>query len=676
MRIFSASLARQEAQIAEAVPTILEDCPAAAVLPDASLASMHAFGRSLNFSEARVEALILNASVSHVKLGNSSLKITLRSDPEDRRTRSLLTREFRKDEYGLLQTASNTGGQMLDIGGHVGTTAIFYALLHPGAKVYSFEPAPVSYFYFVWNAWANSVPARSLSIFNFALSADGRPISFEYSPDDTTSAKDVRMGATWGSVAKVRSTVQTVKLDQLLRACRIDDVRFVKLDCEGCEFDLVPANERFFRENRVATIVGEFHQWRAWDKHVQRGGASIERSRIASTRDALCSRPRTSVRMKYLSCEGDAPVLPAASWTPPQPNATAAPLVVEATVDACDFPPCDDARPPANVVPPSNTRPSIRTNLTRELLQHVEPRYRPMCRAMLRGRGFSFAQAWQDWYLFWNLFSDRLTWGEGTYVDIGTNHPTRISNTLFFDKCLGWRGVCFEPQAQYHAAIRENRSCTLIPSCVVGSEAALGGHLRPRCHGSACDGSMKLVRSTDSDALRCVSARRVLPSLLGDLRKGVGNGRQAGKATIDLLTVDIEGMEGEVLRCFPFDEFNVRAVLIETNKAGNLRAVDRFFHRHDFVNVETFTSGSRQGDRPNAGWLDNLYVRRERKAVLPPWQNELTTSATDRHIYYRCSHASAEFRAQWCMPWYSWDPRPAVQQNHWTECAAATPREE
>ena len=102
------------------------------------------------------------------------------------------------------------------------------------------------------------------------------------------------------------------------------------------------------------------------------------------------------------------------------------------------------------------------------LLARVEPEYKPLCRKMVTGGAFSFAQAWQDWWLFHNLFSDRLTWGEGTYVDIGTHAPESLSNTLFFDKCLGWsRSVCFEPNPAHHAAIKSKRSCALVPHCVL-----------------------------------------------------------------------------------------------------------------------------------------------------------------------------------------------------------------
>ena len=89
-----------------------------------------------------------------------------------------------------------------------------------------------------------------------------------------------------------------------------------------------------------------------------------------------------------------------------------------------------------------------------------------MCSDILYGRPASFAQAWQDWYLFHNIFPDRLEWGGGFYVEIGVWNPIMTSNTLFFDKCLGWSGVCFEPNENWWPAIQRERSCKLVRNCV------------------------------------------------------------------------------------------------------------------------------------------------------------------------------------------------------------------
>jgi len=84
-----------------------------------------------------------------------------------------------------------------------------------------------------------------------------------------------------------------------------------------------------------------------------------------------------------------------------------------------------------------------------------------------------------------------------------------------------------------------------------------------------------------------------------------------GQSVVDLMSIDIEGAEADVLRCFPFDKIHVRFVLIETNK-HDMRKVDGFFSAHGFANMATFPGfDTRQG----AWGLDNLYMR---NPLVPP----------------------------------------------------------
>lgn len=252
-----------------------------------------------------------------------------------------------------------------------------------------------------------------------------------------------------------------------------------------------------------------------------------------------------------------------------------------------------------------------------ELLKHVEQPYKHQCKSMLRGEAATFGQAWQDWYIFHNHFSHRTKWGDGTYVDIGTNEALSISNTLFFDKCLGWRGVCFEPQSTYHGGIRRNRGCTLIDRCVGGTgENAVSGHME----GMGADARFV---SGGKTTVTCVDPVQAVRPVLG-------------MRNVDLINIDIEGGESMVLNCFPLDGLKVEAVLIETNKA-DLREVDLFFHRHGFVNDQTFLNMDDHSG--GVSWLDNLYVRRSTPPVFPPSQ-------------YTCNHRN--HRNRWCGPWTPW----------------------
>ena len=176
------------------------------------------------------------------------------------------------------------------------------------------------------------------------------------------------------------------------------------------------------------------------------------------------------------------------------------------------------------------------------MLPNIEPEYREACEGILFGKPRSFSQGWQDWWMAHNIFSQRLTFGDGFYVEMGVWNPTFVSNTLFFDKCLGWRGVCFEPNPQWHALIRRNRSCTLVPHCAFDRNVSVALVKHGQSGGDA------FVQPTKAKAhsSRCVVAADALRSL------GHANTR------IDLLSIDIEGSEPEVIRscCCP-SRFNM-----------------------------------------------------------------------------------------------------------------------
>ena len=99
-------------------------------------------------------------------------------------------------------------------------------------------------------------------------------------------------------------------------------------------------------------------------------------------------------------------------------------------------------------MPAAPTFTSIPDAQIQALLPNIEAPFKATCEAILRGEARSLSQMWQDWWLVHNLFArekQELKWGDGFYVEMGVWDPLQASNTLFFDKCLGWKGVCFEP---------------------------------------------------------------------------------------------------------------------------------------------------------------------------------------------------------------------------------------
>lgn len=289
-----------------------------------------------------------------------------------------------------------------------------------------------------------------------------------------------------------------------------------------------------------------------------------------------------------------------------------------------------------------------RNALINELLPRIEEPFRATCEAIMRGQARSFAQAWQDWWLHHNLFGRRMTWGSGVYIEVGVWDPLHASNTLFFDKCLGWQGVCFEPNPKWHSRIRQNRSCTLVPHCVSSSNVSVN-FVRPgasggtahvaRKHSGAHAGAPVAASISGALRMRCV--------VLGEALAALGR----PDTVVDLLSVDVEGSEADVLRCFPWARHRPRAVLLETNQAGDLREVDRFFHRKGYVNRETFVNGElRPGGKLRPQWVDNLYVPHGGPTTVYPPAKSMSDLSCD-------SADEKRFRAQWCQPWMGWQPK-------------------
>ena len=81
---------------------------------------------------------------------------------------------------------------------------------------------------------------------------------------------------------------------------------------------------------------------------------------------------------------------------------------------------------------------------------------------------WEFSQYNQDWILFTNWLHTRGR--NGFYVESGANSPMRVSNTAFYDYCMGWQGLCVEPTQTYLQEIRDTRTCHLETVCLSNKE--------------------------------------------------------------------------------------------------------------------------------------------------------------------------------------------------------------
>ena len=135
----------------------------------------------------------------------------------------------------------------------------------------------------------------------------------------------------------------------------------------------------------------------------------------------------------------------------------------------------------------------------------------------------------------------------GYFIDLAANEPVQISNTRALERDYGWKGLCIEPNSRYWQALSQTRSCSLVTNPVSNVEEPMlmtergtfsssypstsrsGGHPRAEHTALRRAGLMK------------VQTRR-LDKLLTEHRT---------PATIDYLSLDVEGHEYEALLSFP-----------------------------------------------------------------------------------------------------------------------------
>ena len=151
-------------------------------------------------------------------------------------------------------------------------------------------------------------------------------------------------------------------------------------------------------------------------------------------------------------------------------------------------------------------------------------------------------------------------------MDVGANDGVHLSSSYFFEKHMGWSGLCIEPNYQCFDSLYRNRSCTIIP-CAVGEtvtvsrmEAITGElsvlsvltqHRDPR-HQSRMEREAQSQQET-------IFSFNVLQLPLGLILEA----NQISK--IDYLKVDVEGAELAVIKSINWEKVSVAVIEIEDN---------------------------------------------------------------------------------------------------------------
>jgi protein O-GlcNAc transferase len=191
---------------------------------------------------------------------------------------------------------------------------------------------------------------------------------------------------------------------------------------------------------------------------------------------------------------------------------------------------------------------------------------RPIARWVGKARGAadleSFSQHGQDVFVYNRFFNNDF--GRGTFVDIGAYDGISFSNSLFFERHLGWNGICIEPLPLVFDQLRDNRKAVCV-NCAVSDREGVEefidvdmpnyGKMYSGLVGDYDKRHMKLVQEQSTGK----RVMRVQTRKLSDILD------ESGLTKVDYLSIDTEGSELKILRSFDLVAYGVRAISIENN---------------------------------------------------------------------------------------------------------------
>lgn len=142
---------------------------------------------------------------------------------------------------------------------------------------------------------------------------------------------------------------------------------------------------------------------------------------------------------------------------------------------------------------------------------------------------------------------------KGTYLELGAFDGKDESNSMFFDKCLGWDGLLIEAQSQSYQKVVENRphavKLSFSPTCTNENEVAKFYNYPLSNNGM--EGFAKSYTGKETVEIPCGPLTPVLLDIFGPDGK------------VSFFSLDVEGAEIKVLETIDFDLIEVEVLMIE-----------------------------------------------------------------------------------------------------------------
>ncbi len=199
------------------------------------------------------------------------------------------------------------------------------------------------------------------------------------------------------------------------------------------------------------------------------------------------------------------------------------------------------------------------------------------CWYIMKGLGKpSFSQTGEDRILHFLFQSIGIK--NPTYLDIGANHPVNGNNSYFFYQ-RGSKGVCVEPDPALAAQINQVRERDICLNVGIGFTeiAAADFYIFPKPYTGWNTFSKNEAEYRKANWHPYEKIIKMPLQNINDILE------QNFKSTPDFISIDVEGLDFDILKSLDFDKHQPKVLLVETLHYGENNKPEKLTYIIDFV---------------------------------------------------------------------------------------------
>lgn len=189
-----------------------------------------------------------------------------------------------------------------------------------------------------------------------------------------------------------------------------------------------------------------------------------------------------------------------------------------------------------------------------------------------------YSQFGQDRYLYENYYHGKT---RGTFIDIGAHDGISGSNTMFFE-AMGWTGICFEPIKEVFDQLTLNRRSDLR-QLALSDKAGEAYFKRIKGHSEMLSGLVDQYSPQHQERIAREFSEHVQEEEMIKVRTSTFN-TEVKPGQYDILSIDVEGAEGTILRSLDWKQYQIDHLVVEFNDGAD-NELQSYLERQGYVAV-------------------------------------------------------------------------------------------